>query len=73
MKTVLAPGAPWPAIKPAEPPKPKPKPKAKVSKCKKPAPTKHVKAMRGEIDFFKEAREAIASGKARGAMRKKDV
>ena len=70
MKTVLVPGAPWPEIKPVE--LPKPKVKAKVSKCKKPAQPKHIKVLSGEVDFFKEAREALASGRARGAMRNKE-
>lgn len=72
MKTVLVPGAPWPDITPVVKPKRKRKSraKAKVQAEKKPFVPKHVRVHRGELDFFKEAREAIAVAQARKEARK---
>lgn len=73
MKTVLAPGAPWPDVTPVVKTKAKPKAKAKPHAKKKPFVPKHVRVHRGELDFFKEAREAIAIAQARKEARKNKV
>lgn len=67
-KTVLAPGAPWPKKER------KKNVKLKAAKKKaKPAPkpkARPVLAVPGNVlDFFAEAREQIATGRARGKIR----
>jgi len=62
MKTVLAPGAPWPkweAVSEQKKTTPRAKPKAK----RKPRPALAVPSI--VLDFFAEAREQIATGKAK--------
>lgn len=63
MKTVLAPGAPWPnweELNEQAKAKPKPKPKRK-----KPKPRIKVAISCDGLDFFAEARDQIASGRAK--------
>jgi len=65
MKTVLVPGAPWPKWEVAsEEKKPAPKPKTK----REPRPPLAVP--RDGLDFFAEAREQIATGRARSKAKK---
>ena len=83
MKTVLAPNAPWPVWDepankaPPTPEKPKRKYKQrackpKVVKEKKPRANPRVfKAKPIELDYFKEAKEALLSGCARGPFGRK--
>ena len=69
MKTVLAPGAPWPNWE-------KPNEQRKDKRRTKPRdPVKPLAIPRDGLDFFAEAREQIASGKAKrnpNYYRKKD-
>ena len=70
MKTVLAPGAPWPNWE-----KLSEQPKEKKPYRKPRPPAKPLAIPRDGLDFFAEAREQIASGKAKrnpSYYRKKD-
>jgi hypothetical protein len=62
MKTVLAPGAPWPGLETANE-----KPRVKT---KRPKPRPVLAVPSNVFDFFAEAREQIASGKARVKIKK---
>lgn len=66
MKTVLAPGAPWPNWEELN----DTKQAAQRKKAKRPKPRPALAVPSNGLDFFAEAREQIATGRARRKSKK---